>query len=1074
MVKDSTKTITVNVRVNNSNLMCDTTLRNNASVTTTTLEPDTSNNSAYVDTKINGCAPTTATLIVKKVVATTEPSNFSFLISGNTAPMQFETDGQNEITVTPGTYSVTEVSTTGYSATYDNCKDVVLTGGDTKTCTITNTRDTGTLKVIKTVDDKSDLTKWSFSLDGGEPVSADSLGKVDFGKVTTGDTHTITEYGPKGYTLTSVTGTNCIGDLGNNGTSATVETGKTTTCTFNNEKDMGTLKVVKVVDDKSDLTKWSFSLDGNTAVYANSLGEVDFGKVTTLDTHTIVEYGPANYEIVSVTGENCTEDLTNNRATAVVDKDSTTTCTFNNSNTLGSISGHKYHDIDLSNTFTEGDTALPNWTIFIDENENGILDGIEKYTTTDTLGEYTFSGLVAGNYRVCEVIKTDWYATDRTCYDVRVSKKDVTKVDFFNYKKGSISGYKFRDLNENGEFDEGESVLSNWMFTLEQRARGEEGYDWIAIGTSPTNSEGQWLFSNLEIGQTYRVNEVLKDGWKQTNTPYVMEGFSLEYSGESLEDIYFGNNVVAADLYLSKTNNALTTKKVGDTVEYTMIVRAETSDVLGVKVIDLLPQGFKYKLGSYKAVSSDRGLLSISEPTYHSPGTWTLGILSEGEEVTLTYEATIEDSVDAGNYKDMALAKGMNANEEGLLAQAENPGYVAVNFVGTNVEVDKEIVPTTDTVDVKEKEVEREVIEEVLGASNVRLPATGASNWSIYMMILMFVTGIIMLMQPKLKKTLQYLTIAMLLATPIAKAETTSVNVRLEEPAAAYNTAFDLTYVALSSAGENVTVTCYKKAPGDSGFIAFTSPKALLKGGDTGTCPISSSLLIGSGTYQFRVKAETLEETAYSETVSTVFDNVGPNRPDKIEKNRTGACDYEITVKTSNDPQTSYVEIYASNDKEIEISDLSRVKTITMGPDEEQKFTYSVYSTDCAETFYFATRAFDSAKNPSDPRTEEIEDIKETVIKKEVKKEGEEVVAAIEVTTQATQEGSILGDKTSGTQPSGETLGDTTTASIEPEVVEDQGGFIQNLLKNKLFLVTLLLIGGLLVNDYRNKKKNSR
>ncbi|MFA6572816.1 MAG: SdrD B-like domain-containing protein [Patescibacteria group bacterium] len=58
---------------------------------------------------------------------------------------------------------------------------------------------------------------------------------------------------------------------------------------------------------------------------------------------------------------------------------------------------------------------LSGWTIFIDENENGILDGEEQSTITsddpEHLGWYWFEDLPAGDYRVCEVQQSDWAQT---------------------------------------------------------------------------------------------------------------------------------------------------------------------------------------------------------------------------------------------------------------------------------------------------------------------------------------------------------------------------------------------------------------------------------------------------------------------------------------------------------------------------------------------------------------------------------------------------------------------------------------------------------------------------------------
>ncbi len=87
-------------------------------------------------------APETGTLVVRKVVVRDNggdaaTTTFSFQVNGGSATA-FESDGENSVTVATGTYSVTEVAASGYTTTYDNCSNVVVSNGETETCTITN------------------------------------------------------------------------------------------------------------------------------------------------------------------------------------------------------------------------------------------------------------------------------------------------------------------------------------------------------------------------------------------------------------------------------------------------------------------------------------------------------------------------------------------------------------------------------------------------------------------------------------------------------------------------------------------------------------------------------------------------------------------------------------------------------------------------------------------------------------------------------------------------------------------------------------------------------------------------
>ncbi len=99
-----------------------------------------------------------------------------------------------------------------------------------------------------------------------------------------------------------------------------------------------------------------------------------------------------------------------------------------------SIHGYKWNDQNGDSEFDchynnderkVCEEKLGNWTIFLDDNENGKLDENEVSTTTATEGEdtgwYRFEGLLAGNYRVCEVNQRGWtgtYPAETNCHNL--------------------------------------------------------------------------------------------------------------------------------------------------------------------------------------------------------------------------------------------------------------------------------------------------------------------------------------------------------------------------------------------------------------------------------------------------------------------------------------------------------------------------------------------------------------------------------------------------------------------------------------------------------------------------------
>jgi hypothetical protein len=71
---------------------------------------------------------------------------------------------------------------------------------------------------------------------------------------------------------------------------------------------------------------------------------------------------------------------------------------------LGAISGVVIHDSDLNGMQDTGEPGLAGQVVFLDLNNDGVLDPGDPSTTTDANGNYTFSGLTPGTYTVRQVL----------------------------------------------------------------------------------------------------------------------------------------------------------------------------------------------------------------------------------------------------------------------------------------------------------------------------------------------------------------------------------------------------------------------------------------------------------------------------------------------------------------------------------------------------------------------------------------------------------------------------------------------------------------------------------------------
>lgn len=178
------------------------------------------------------------TLTVEKVIVgngSASPDDFSFTINDG-APISFEEDGQNDVNVGVGTYSVTELDVDGYTTTYENCSGLQITSGGFATCTITNTYeppppDKGTLIVKKVVD-------------GGTSASADFLISVKqngtnvTGSPQVGNADPGTSYTLAGgsYVVSESSVANYVASFSGNCAQGVIEVtnGQSVTCTITN------------------------------------------------------------------------------------------------------------------------------------------------------------------------------------------------------------------------------------------------------------------------------------------------------------------------------------------------------------------------------------------------------------------------------------------------------------------------------------------------------------------------------------------------------------------------------------------------------------------------------------------------------------------------------------------------------------------------------------------------------------------------------------------------------------------------------------------------------------------------
>jgi hypothetical protein len=84
---------------------------------------------------------------------------------------------------------------------------------------------------------------------------------------------------------------------------------------------------------------------------------------------------------------------------------------FGNIRADSAISGTKFEDLNGDGTQDPGEPGMAGVTVYIDANNNGVLDSGERSTTTDEDGDYVFDALPAGDYVVREIVPDNYAQT---------------------------------------------------------------------------------------------------------------------------------------------------------------------------------------------------------------------------------------------------------------------------------------------------------------------------------------------------------------------------------------------------------------------------------------------------------------------------------------------------------------------------------------------------------------------------------------------------------------------------------------------------------------------------------------
>ncbi|MGB9108822.1 MAG: SdrD B-like domain-containing protein, partial [Telluria sp.] len=233
----------------------------------------------------------------------------------------------------------------------------------------------------------------------------------------------------------------------------------------------------------------------------------------------------------------------------------------------GSIGDLVWEDLNFNGVRDSGEAGIANVTVRLLDNSNNVL----ATTTTNSSGNYLFSNLNAGSYKVEVVKPTDYYVTKANIgsnnaidSDIDVStarsgtitltqgQNDLT-WDAGLYRKASIGDKVWRDSDHDDIQDAGEEGIPGVKVMLYSGSG-------TLLGTTTTNSTGNYKFANLDPGSYYLVFDKTNVMFQGTNMNAAINMNTWKWASKDIG-----------------TNDAIDSDVVGDGVATTNVTRTDVT-----------------------------------------------------------------------------------------------------------------------------------------------------------------------------------------------------------------------------------------------------------------------------------------------------------------------------------------------------------------------------------------------------------------------------------------------------------------------------------------------------------------
>jgi SdrD B-like domain len=178
----------------------------------------------------------------------------------------------------------------------------------------------------------------------------------------------------------------------------------------------------------------------------------------------------------------------------------------------GSITGFVFKDVNQDGVFDKGDALIAGRTVYLDTTSAGKYVKGDKTAVTKSSGVFTFTGLTAGTWYVHDENPANTAIIDpsATYYKetITAAAPKAINADFgeitLPFTHGVITGFVFKDVNQDGVDDKGDTLISGRTVYLDTTSAGK----YIkGDKTAVTNSSGVFTFTGLTTGTWYVHDE---------------------------------------------------------------------------------------------------------------------------------------------------------------------------------------------------------------------------------------------------------------------------------------------------------------------------------------------------------------------------------------------------------------------------------------------------------------------------------------------------------------------------------------------------------------------------------------